>query len=191
MDCNYRQLDIGGDIIFKKFFKQINKAMLGSLSVFVFFVLGFIWWIFDSDYLMPMWSFSLVIIGCYLICIIIYALCSSQREPSIFRLPIVKSITRINDKLIFIVEKNELFNQGYYVTICYQEGDGLEIVLGLGYVQSVNSSGFLQIEMVEFLESSFNKELYSKIDNTSSFRKAIKIKPSIYKELLIKEEYDV
>lgn len=162
----------------------MNIAVLCSLSAFVFFALGFIWWIFEPSFHVPMWILSLVIIICYLICIIVYGLCSMKQSTTIYRLPAIKSIKKVNGTDIFIVEKNDLFNQGSYATICYQEDDeSLEIVLGLGYVQSINSAGYLQI----VVEALFNTEnvasIYSKIDNTPSYRKAIKIKPSVDKSL--------
>lgn len=163
----------------KKFFQQLNNAVLGGLSVFIFFVLGFLWWIFDADTLVPMWLLSALIIGCYLICIIVYGLCSIKEVSYVYRLPAIRSIKKINDKYIFIVEKNDLFNQGSLATICYQEDDDdLEVVLGLGYVQTINSAGYMQI-VVENLS-----ELYAKIEDTAFYRKSIRIKPSVDKKLL-------
>lgn len=173
-----------GGVKLKDFFKQIDKAILGSLSVFLFFVLGFIWWIFDADTYIPIWILFVVIILCYLICIIIYAFGTAKEVTTVYRLPIVKNIIRVNEKCIFIVEKNELFSQGAYATICYQNKDSnLEIVLGLGYVQSINSSGCAQIETMRVLNDPQVIEIYQKIKNTSFDRKSIKIKPSVYKEL--------
>lgn len=169
----------------KEFFRQVDKAVLGSLSALVFFVLGFLWWIFDFDNSVPMWVLSLAIIICYLVCIVVYAICSSRKSSTVYRLPAVKAIHKSNDKVIFLVEKNELFNQGSYATICYQtDEESLETVLGLGYVQTINSAGLLQVEIEKLMQTEMVKELYEKINNTPACRKAIKIKPSIYKELI-------
>lgn len=169
----------------KEFFRQVDKAVLGSLSALVFFVLGFLWWIFDFDSLVPMWVLSLTIIICYLVCVVVYAVCSSRKSSTVYRLPAVKTIHKSCDKVIFLVEKNELFNQGSYATICYQtDEESLETVLGLGYVQTINSAGLLQVEIEKLMQTEMAKELYEKIDNTPACRKAIKMKPSIYKELI-------
>jgi len=171
-----------------KIFKQIDKAILGSVSALVFFVLGFIWWVFDYDFLVPMWVFSVVIILCYLVCIIIYAFFSVQKDSGVYRLPIIKSIQKSGGNIIFIIEKNELFNQGYYTSICYQsEEESFEVVLGLGYVQTINSAGYMQIIFEKVLDNEAVHNIIEKIDNSALYRKAIKIKPSIYREL-IKEE---
>lgn len=168
----------------KKFFRQLNNAVLGGLSAFIFFVLGFLWWIFDASTLVPMWVLSCIIIACYLMCIVVYGLCSIRQETSVYRLPSIKSINKVNGNYIFIVEKNDLFNQGSFATICFQDDeDSLETVLGLGYVQSVNSAGYLQIVIERISNTDNAVKIYEKIENTAFYRKSIKIKPSIHKEL--------
>lgn len=170
--------------MFKKIIHKLNNAVLGGLSTFIFFVLGFLWWIFDADTLVPLWVLSVVIIVCYLICIIVYGFCSIKSETSIYRLPDIKSIKMIDEKLVFIVEKNDLFSQGSYATIYYQEDDDdLEIVIGLGYIESINSAGYLQIVIERIINSSRVEKIYSNIENNSHYRKSIKIKPSVDKEL--------
>lgn len=168
----------------KEVFRQIDKVLLGSVSMFMFFILGFIWWIFDYNTVVPMWILSAVIIVCFLICIIIYAVFSTRKVNTVYRLPEIRGIHKENYKIIFVVEYNELFNQGSYATICYQaEEEGLEIVLGLGYVQTINSQGLLQIVMEKLLDDQSVIDIYGKIENTSFYKKAIKIKPSIHKNL--------
>lgn len=175
---------MGGEVMLKKFFKQLNNAVLGGLSAFIFFVLGFLWWVFDANTLVSMWVLSAVIIVCYLICIIVYGLCSIRQDTSVYRLPAIKSITKFKENYIFIVEKNDLFNQGSYATICYQDDDdSLETVLGLGYVESINSAGYLQISMEKLINTDAAVKICKKIENTAAYRKSIKIKPSIHKEL--------
>ncbi len=168
----------------KKFWRQVNNAIVGGLSAFIIFILGFLWWVFDADTLVPMWVLSLMIIGCYLVCIIIYGLCSIKRDVAVYRLPAVRSIKKINNKYIFIVEKNDLFNQGSYATICYQDREeSLEIVIGLGYVESINSAGYLQIILENSSITEPAQAIYKSIKNTVFYRRAIKIKPSINKGL--------
>ena len=66
----------------------------------------------------------------------------------IYRLPKVIKIVKAKKSIIFIVEKNELFNQGSYATVCYQEDDeDIETVIGLGYVETINNKGYLQIKI--------------------------------------------
>lgn len=172
----------------KRFFSQVNNAVLAGLSALIFFVLGFLWWIFDANTIVPMWVLSAVIIACYLVCIVIYGLCSMQKDTSIYRLPQIKNIVERNNDYIFIVEKNDLFTQGSYATICFQDDeDNLEIVLGLGYVQSVNTVGYLQVVIEKLSNLTSALEIYKKIENTKYYRQSIKIKPSIHKELFEEE----
>lgn len=107
-----------------------------------------------------------------------------MREVSVYRLPAIRKIERVGDSYIFIVEKNDLFNQGSYATICYQEDDdSLETILGLGYVQTINPAGFMQIQ-IEFLSNTdIASNLYSNIQDSAFYRKSIKIKPSIDKKM--------
>ena len=82
----------------------------------------------------------------YLVCLIVYGFCSMQKDTSIYRLPKIKNIVERNNDYIFIVEKNDLFTQGSYATVCFQDdNDSLEIVLGRGYIQTINSAGYLQV----------------------------------------------
>lgn len=179
-------------MMFKRFFRQVNNAVLAGVSALIFFILGFLWWILDANTLVPMWVLSAVIIACYLVCVIVYGICSMQKETSVYRLPQIKKIVvrnnAFNTEHIFIVEKNDLFNQGSYATVCFQDDDdSLETVLGRGYVQSVNTAGYLQVVIEKLSNSSSALEIYEKIDNTKYYRQSIKIKPSIYKELFEEE----
>ena len=169
----------------KSFWNHVDKLLLGSVTVVVILAINILCWIFSADCLIPMWVLILVIIGAYLICIAIYGACTTKKDSSVYRLPQVKRITKIKDKFVFIVEKNDLFNQGSYATVCYQDDDdNLEIVLGLGYVQSVTAAGTLQIVIEKSSESEAVTKIFKKIDNTAFYKKSIKIKPSIHKELL-------
>ena len=171
--------------MFKKFFSKLNVVLVGGLSVFIFFVLGFIWWIFDANTQVPMWLLSVVIILCYIVCIIVYGVCSTEKGDSLYRMPMVKCIHKRQDKLILIVENNELFRQGSLATICYQEDEkGLEIVLGLGYVQTFTTAGYLQIGLIRVINDESVQEVYKKLEDTKFYRKAIKVKPSVYNELI-------
>lgn len=84
----------------KKFWTQVNNAVIGGLSAFIMFILGFIWWLFEPHTLVPMWVLSLTIIACYLICVIVYGLCSIKKDSTVYRLPAVRSIQQSNNKLI-------------------------------------------------------------------------------------------
>ena len=169
----------------KRFFKEVDKVLIGGLTVLIFSMLEFIRWVWNPDTLVPMWLLSLVIILSYIICIIIYAVCSTRPKESVYRLPKIKNIYKDERKIIFIVEKNDLFSQGSYATICYQpDPEQLEITIGLGYVQSTTSVGHLQISLERIIKDEKVNSIVGEIENTAAFRSSIVIKPSIHKELL-------
>lgn len=169
----------------KTFFRNVDKLLLGSITVIFLLLISVLCWIFNSNDTIPMWLYIITMICCYLCCIIIYAVCKSNKNEVVYRLPKIRSINKLNSKYVFVVERNDLFSQGSYATICYQDGDdSIELVLGLGYVQSITSAGYLQIELeTESIDESASKIL-KKITDNSFYRSTIKIKPSTNKELI-------
>ena len=165
----------------KEFWYKINKVILGGVTVIVFFFLGFLWWLFSPLDTVPMWLFSLSIIICYTVCVAVYAIASRNIE-IIYVLPKVKSIRHTESKIIFLLEKNELFTQGSYVTIAYQdENDQIELILGIGYVETINSQGNMQIVFYRQSEEQEAIKIISKLSDAKFYKNAIKIKPTIQK----------
>ena len=105
-----------------EFLEKIKQSVLGWVTVIVTIVLGFLWWCFDPQKLIPMWLLSIVIILGYTVCILVYAFASRNRKIT-YVLPEVKSIRHTANGTIFLVEKNDLFAQGAYVTVAYQDED--------------------------------------------------------------------
>lgn len=170
-----------------KILEHINKVILGSVTVIVTLALGFLWWMFGPDVLVPMWVVSLIILGSYAVCVIVYAT-ASQNLRVTYMLPAVKAILRNSDKLIFLVEKNDLFMQGAYVTIAFQDEDNeLETILGLGYVETINSKGNMQIIFQKQSSEPTASEIISKLTDKKVYRHSIKIKPTVQK-FFIEEE---
>ena len=165
----------------REFWKNINKVILGGITAVVAFVLGFLWWIFSPKDSVPMWLLCLAVILGYVACIIVYAL-STRSENITYVLPKIKAIRRSEENTIFLLEKNELFSQGAYVTIAYQdEDDSIETTLGLGYVETINSKGNMQVIFQKIVDSSQVKEIISSLSDKKQFRDAIKIKPTVFK----------
>ena len=164
-----------------KILEHINKMILGSVTVIVTLALGFLWWMFGPDVLVPMWVVSLIIIAAYAVCVIVYAI-ASQKVNVTYVLPAVKGIFRSSDRLIFLVEKNDLFMQGAYVTIAFQDEDNeLETTLGLGYVETVNSKGNMQIVFQKQSNEPIVSDILLRLTDTRRCRNAIKIKPTVQK----------
>lgn len=166
----------------KEFWEKVNKVILGGITFAVGFLLGFLWWIFKPEDSVPMWLFSIAVIIGYTSCIIVYAF-SSRSTKVTYVLPKIKAIRHSDNKIIFLLEKNELFSQGAYVTIAYQDEDDLiETTLGLGYVETINSQGNMQIVFHKTIDSSQVKEIISNLSDKKQSRNAIKIKPTVSKK---------
>lgn len=164
------------------FWSRINKIVLGGITAVVFFLLNFSWWLFSPQDTVPMWFFSIVVIIGYGTCIVVYALASKNVEVT-YMLPKVKSIRHNENKTIFLMEKNDLFMQGSYATIAYQdESDEIEITLGLGYVETINSQGNMQVIFISVGDDPQAKKIISEMSDTKSYRKAIKIKPTVQRK---------
>lgn len=169
----------------RKFWKNVDKILLGSITVLVLLAINILCWIFSADYMIPMWLYIITILVMYISCIVVYAVASAKKESVVYRLPTVLSIYKDQQNLIFIVEKNELFNINSYVTICYQSQDELlEIVLGLGVVDSTTSEGYFQITIEKMISNEKVEKLVKSLKDTKAFRDAIKIKPGIHRDLL-------
>ena len=168
----------------KDFWPKVNKVVLGGITVVVFFLLGFLWWLFTPQDTVPMWLFSVTIIVGYCVCIVVYAFSSKNIEIT-YVLPKVKSIRHNDSKIIFLLEKNELFMQGSYVTIAYQdENDLIEVILGLGYVETINTQGNMQVVFKSISEDSQVKKIITEISDKKTYRNAIKIKPTVQKKFI-------
>ncbi len=168
----------------KKFFRNVNNLIVGAIFVLVTFALSFIWWMFDPNTPVPLWVLSIVIIVFFLITLIIgAAFATKKEESSVYRLPKIKSIQKSKDKCVLIVERNDLFSQGSYATISYQEDEeSLEVLLGLGYVESINSANNLQIEILP-LPNPAAEKIYKGIKDNKTYKDSIKVKPSLHKDI--------
>lgn len=176
-----------GEIKVKDFLSKVDKVILGGVTVVIVFFLGFLWWVFTPQDSVPMWALSVVIILWYASCIIVYAV-SSKNIEIMYVLPKIKSISVIQDRIIFLLEKNDLFVQGAYVTIAYEdESDSIEIILGIGYVETINSQGNIQVTLAKKVDNSQVQDILSQLStqpNKKYFRDAIKIKPTVQRRLL-------
>ena len=78
--------------------------------------------------------------------------------------------------------------QGAYVTIAFQDEDNeLETILGLGYVETINSKGNMQIIFQKQSSEPTASDIISKLTDKKVYRHSIKIKPTIQK-FFIEEE---
>ena len=165
----------------KKLFSRINAILLGGVTVAVGLFFSFLLWCYGPQDTVPMWVLCLTLIVCYAVCIIIYAVTSKETR-IVYVLPEVKAIRVSAGKEVFLVEKNDLFAQGAYVTIAYQDADdAIETTLGLGCIETVNSLGNMQIVFIKKSSDPQAQEIISKLEDKKHCRKSVKIKPTILK----------
>ena len=144
--------------------------------------MGYIWWLYNPDDSIPMKFFCGAVIVSYAVCVVVYVLASEKREVS-FVLPRVKNISMLGDKRIFVVERNELYSYNSYVTIAYQEDDDeIEIILGMGLVETINENGNMQVVFVKITNDKNALKILKSLNNNKKSCRAIKIKPSITKQ---------
>jgi len=160
----------------KKIWADIDKILVGGVTVVVVLIVGFLWYVYGSDTKISMGHLSLVIIVFYVACIVIYAICKNKNTAT-FRLPRVRAIDK-SDALRFIVEKSEWYNTGALVSIYHQQPDtGMERPLGVGRVETITESGNSQIIFMP--QNNEHNDLIDKLQNNEKDCNAIKIKPTI------------
>lgn len=160
---------------------RLDRLIVGGATTVVTLFLGYLWWMFTPQNSVPMWLYSLSIIIAYILLLLVYVVASKNTE-TVYVLPKVKAIRRTESNMIFLLEKNELFMQGAYVTIFYQdEGDQIEVVLGVGYIETVNSQGNMQIVFSKVEERKEVRALISQLSDNRHSKDAIRIKPTVHR----------
>ena len=164
----------------KKIFNNINKLLIGGITVVFLLFVSIIIWVFPKDTEVNIIVVVIILIICYMICIVEYAILKTIRVET-YNLPSVKRIIRKEEGIILLVEKSDLFEVRQVVTISYQAGDDeLEIELGCGVVESINSMGNLQIRIkFEDVYTAEGSRIYNVIDDNAIYRSALKVKPGI------------
>lgn len=167
------------------FLKQLDKTLVSGLTVFVILIISLLCWKFNANEPVPMWVLCIIIITCYFICLIEYTILSKKKDIT-YTLPKVKSIIKNNDNnIIFIVEENQLYTQGAYITIAYQESDDdIEILLGLGYIETINNQKNLQIIFKKIVNTEQVTNIIRNLSNNKKSKESIKIKPAIQHSLI-------
>ncbi|MBQ4443688.1 MAG: hypothetical protein II896_03370 [Clostridia bacterium] len=170
----------------RPFFKRINIALTGGCTIVIGLIINLLCWIFDAKTLVPLWIVFIILLICYLIIIIVYALLKNPKT-EMYRLPAVKTIYFEDADPVFIVEPNELYGQGALVTIVFQaDEDSIETILGVGFIETINDKQYRQIR---FYERSKNENAQEKLKFLNQdHRKCIKIKPYVTKQILQDKE---
>lgn len=171
-----------------KIWEKFNLSVLGSVNILFTFSMSFLWWRFSPDYLVSIWVLWLVIIFFYLVCIIIYSMCSAKNEVVLFELPRVKGISPVIrghslSEIKFIMESNSLFEyESCMILKYYDEDSNTEIKLGIGCVEDIYATnGNMQVRFIELSEDEQARKIIASLKNTKHHVNAIRIKPLIQK----------
>lgn len=177
--------------IFRKFLEKFDKCLLEGLTVIVLAILGFVYWWRKPYETVPLWAFIVVSFLAYIICLIVYAVYSvliereREEKETILKFPRVKYLqirtdTRYGRKIIFLMEKHEFFAQGHYVTIAHcDDKNGIETMLGIGYIENITEQGDRQIILVRSFNDDHAMNIIAGLSNTRKCISAIRIMPSI------------
>lgn len=171
----------------KQICQHIDKVLLGSVTVLVFFFLQFSWFLTDPSDLVPVWVIHALIIVFYLCCVLIYALCKSKPAVVQYRLPRVLAVSGAGEDAILLLEKSDLFSYHMVVTIYWQSSPhNLEVPIAIGVVQTINQQGHPQIHMTEILDSEMISALFPSAQRPGIFKKwkNIYVKPAVLQEYL-------
>lgn len=160
----------------------VDKVITGGLTTSFILMLSFIWWVLPNPLTpVPLWIVSLILIGCYGICLLIFVTSIKRKIETIYTLPKVKGIVT-EEKIVFLVEENELYTYNSFVTICYQKPeDELEKVLGIGFVENINNKKLRQVVFYRISQDEEITKLMGEIKNKKVSLRDIKIKPTITK----------
>lgn len=172
--------------ILKDFFKKLDKIFTLGIVVFIGLILSIITWGHSPKDTLTLTYYSLawIVLGIlllYLIVFIIIKMYYEFRNPLTYSLPNLKSIVVHEKELIFILDHSELFYQGMMVTLFYNDENdsNLQIKIGIGYVETINDLGYIQIKLSNFFITERSKPIIDSIVKGIINRKNIRIKPSI------------
>lgn len=161
----------------KRFFQNVDKVLLSSVSLLVFFAYGIMWNTWDITTPIPLWSLYVAVFIFYCTCIVIYAVNKTSKKPVVYKLPEVKSVIH-NPELIILIEKNEIFAMHSLVAISFRvEEEEIEHFLGIGYIQTINEQGNMQIVFKKAKTAQYPARIIKNLSNTN--RKSIVIRPTI------------
>ncbi|MCL2254292.1 MAG: hypothetical protein FWC09_07585, partial [Lachnospiraceae bacterium] len=158
-------------------------AMKNGITIIFFFIISNILTIFGVwGYKEPVPSYLLIIAlwGMWVVWILTFTICANKKNS---KLPKVKKIVYKTGKVTFIVDNsNDLFGFESLASIYYYDNnDKIEILIGIGYVETINNKGYLQIVIVNWIFNETVCEIKEKLINKSAHCNDIMIKPSIPK----------
>ncbi|MCI5740165.1 MAG: hypothetical protein SO445_08350 [Lachnospiraceae bacterium] len=159
----------------KKILQSLDKVLLGSVTVIFLLLISLLQYIFSSTYKVPFYVLIIVMLVCYAVCIIIYAVMHSQKERE--RTPEYPRVITVTSRGQFVMEPSEQFKYGMLVTVYWLERD-VEYEIARGYVENIQDDKKIIVRIEDYDEEQI-QELEIKITPKSC--KKIIIKPYIFR----------
>lgn len=160
----------------RRILQSLDKVLLGSVTVVFLLLISLLQYIFSSEYKVPFYVLIIVMLLCYAVCVVIYAVMHTQAEKEkIKEYPRVITITGMGQ---FVMEPSEQFKYGMLVTIYWLERD-VEYAIACGYVENVQDDQKIVVCVEDYDEEQIRK-LDIKITPKSC--KRIVIKPYVFRD---------
>lgn len=139
----------------KKWWEYFDGTVCGAIGVILLFFLQFFWWLAPPSTKVSIWVVYLLVVISFLLCSAIYGImkgCSYNRLP--FNSIGVLQYSTYGSQVILIADPHVELIHGMVVMIYYRGSqDDAETLLAYGFVQTLSSSGYFQVEVVDFLVS--------------------------------------
>lgn len=165
----------------EKFLTYLKKYIVGAATAIFLAVMSFAYYLFPASTEVPVWVLFLFALISFSICMSFYAYLRSKYECIESDHSVkVRTLLQKDNNLIAIADKSALLKQNTIVQLCLKEyGDEYEVVIGWGYVQTINSKGFPQIVMSKSF-SGFSLDLEELQEKRSSLMFCVSISREIW-----------
>lgn len=164
----------------RRILQSLDKVLLGSVTVVFLLLISLLQYIFSSEYKVPFYVLIIVMLLCYAVCVIIYAVMHAQTEKE--KTPEYPRVITLTDMGQFVLESSEQFKYGMLVTVYWLERD-VEYEIAHGYVENIQDDKKIIVRIIEDTHEEQIRNLGIKITPKSC--KKIIIKPYIYRNVAL------
>lgn len=140
--------------------EYLNRTVCGAIGIMLLFFLQFLWWLAPPSSPVPIWVLHLLVIISFLVLAAMYGIIRERSEIRLsFKSVDVLQYSTYGAQIILIVDSYVELIYGMVVLIYYRgvQGEG-ESLIAYGFVQSISSSGYFQVEVRDFLVSGISRD---------------------------------
>ena len=129
--------------------KNIDKMLMGGITILFLAINSLIMYIFDKNYMIPIWVICIIIMLSYLVCIIIYAILKTNKEnqelSENFK---IDGFLEQNSNYIILLKKSKILKINNIVSIYVINKNKIEEFVGLGLVTNIQEDGRVQVKLM-------------------------------------------